>query len=108
MAERRRSWWGGGWEDQALTDEQVRSLAGAVAVRLGVDDLEVRATPALTDIDLRPPRGAPPPPPPRAAPPAALQAICSTDRYDRAGHTYGKSFRDVVRGFHGDFPEPPD
>jgi len=99
MAERRRSWWGWGWDDQALTDEQVRGLAGAVAGRLGTGELDVRAAPKLADLDLRPPR---------VDPPAALAGLCSADTYDRAGHTYGKSFRDVVRGFEADLREPPD
>jgi alkyldihydroxyacetonephosphate synthase len=46
-------------------------------------------------------------PPPRVEPPAALAAIASTDPYDRASHTYGKSYRDVVRGFAGDFTAAP-
>ena len=99
MAARRRSWWGWGWEDQALTPEQLDGLAGAVRHRLGADDIEARTPVDLADLDLRPPR---------VAPPAALADLCSTDRYDRACHTYGKSFRDVVRGFAGDLPSPPD
>src|SRR5438067_7817041 len=99
VSQRRRSWWGWGWEDQALTGEQIDGLAGTVAARLGVDDLEVRPAPKLADLDLRPPR---------VDPPAALAGICSADVYDRAGHTYGKSFRDVVRAFEADLPEPPD
>jgi alkyldihydroxyacetonephosphate synthase len=100
MAEdtRRRSWWGWGWEDQAMTDEQVSSLAAAVAGRLGAD-LEVRPPARLEDLDLRAPR---------VRPPAALEAICVDDVRSRAAHTYGKSYRDVVRGFHGDLPHPPD
>ena len=35
--------------------------------------------------------------PPRIEPPGALADRCSTAPYDRAGHTYGKSFRDLVR-----------
>ena len=54
---------------------------------------------AVEDLDLRAPR---------VAPPDALAPICSTWAEDRAGHAYGKSFRDVVRAFHGDVPEPPD
>ena len=50
---------------------------------------------------------------PRAAgtarrPPAAFAAWCSTVPIDRAGHTYGKSYRDVVRAVHGELPHPPD
>ncbi|HEV7888692.1 MAG TPA: FAD-binding oxidoreductase [Acidimicrobiales bacterium] len=94
---RRRSWWGWGWEDEALTPEQSGNLAAAVAARLGVE-VDVATPPALSDIGL---------PPPRVHPPDALARLCSTDPYDRASHTYGKSFRDIVRGFAGDFDAAP-
>ena len=42
------------------------------------------------------------------APPASLAGICSIDTEERAGHTYGKSYRDVVRAFRGELPHPPD
>jgi alkyldihydroxyacetonephosphate synthase len=32
----------------------------------------------------------------------------SDDRYDRLAHAQGKAYRDVVRGFRGEFPNPPD
>jgi alkyldihydroxyacetonephosphate synthase len=37
-----------------------------------------------------------------------LAALCSSAPDDRAGHTYGKSFRDVVRAFRRDYRHPPD
>jgi alkyldihydroxyacetonephosphate synthase len=46
--------------------------------------------------------------PPRLEPPAALQEICSSGTYERASHAYGKSYRDIVRGFQGRFDHPPD
>jgi alkyldihydroxyacetonephosphate synthase len=98
MAARERSWWGWGWEDEAMTDDQVGSLASAVSERFGVG-LEPRPPASLDDLDLRPPR---------VAAPRALRALASDDRRDRASHTYGKSYRDVVRGFRGDLPHPPD
>jgi alkyldihydroxyacetonephosphate synthase len=94
---RRRSWWGWGWEDEALTPDQAANLAAAVSARLGAE-VDVAPPPDLARVDL---------PPPRFAPPDALARICSTDRFDRAGHTYGKSFRDVVRGFEGDLSAAP-
>ncbi|MGH7790020.1 MAG: FAD-binding oxidoreductase, partial [Candidatus Binatia bacterium] len=45
---------------------------------------------------------------PRVAPPPQLAPLCSVDPYERAAHTYGKSFRDVVRAFARDFSNPPD
>src|SRR5207245_1222222 len=47
-------------------------------------------------------------PPPRPPPPATLAPLSSTTPLDRAGHAYGKSFRDVVRALRRDFAHPPD
>ena len=98
-AERRRSWWGWGWEDEALPADTVRKLGGAIGGRFGWTDVEVRAPADLATLELRSSR---------VTPPSALAAICSTDRVDRASHTYGKSYRDVVRGFRGELDAPPD
>ena len=99
MGERRRSWWGWGWEDQALTREQTDNLAAAVAGRLPGVELDVRSPASLDDVRL---------PPSRLTAPALLAEHCSSSTYDRASHTYGKSFRDIVRGFAGDLRHPPD
>ncbi|MBV8159790.1 MAG: FAD-binding protein, partial [Acidimicrobiia bacterium] len=99
MAGRRRSWWGWGWEDEALTPEQVAALGAAVASRLGLSDVSPRPAPSLSSLDL---------PPSRLRPPASLAEICSADVESRAGHTYGKSYRDVVRAFEGRMDHPPD
>jgi len=47
-------------------------------------------------------------PEPRIAPPAPLADLCSTDRRDRALHTYGRSWPDLLRGFRGDYAVAPD
>lgn len=95
---RRRSWWGWGWADDAVPAAQVDSLAPLISERLG-SDLQRRDPVEVADLDLRPPR---------VTPPDALASLCSTTAEDRAGHAYGKSFRDVVRAFRGEVPEPPD
>jgi alkyldihydroxyacetonephosphate synthase len=99
VGERRRSWWGWGWEDQALDDAQLRALAKALPAALGRDDLEPAPAPVLEQIELSAAR---------VGAPASLASICTDAPYDRAAHTYGKSFRDVVRGFHSDLEHPPD
>jgi alkyldihydroxyacetonephosphate synthase len=81
-----------------MTDDDVAKLAAGVGARLG-RALDVRPLPVLAAVALRAPRVVPPP---------ALAAICTHDRHARAAHTYGRSYRDVVRGFHGDLPHPPD
>ena len=70
-----------------------------LAARLGIDVPTVGTPPRIEEVTLRAAR---------VAPPAALASLCSTTPLDRAGHTYGKSFRDVVRGFARDFANPPD
>jgi len=81
-----------------MTPEQVGKLGGAVAARLGTAP-DARRPPDLDDLEL---------PEPRVSPPGPLDAICSTAVHDRAAHTYGKSYRDVVRAFAGDLENPPD
>ncbi|MCU0268913.1 MAG: FAD-binding oxidoreductase [Acidimicrobiales bacterium] len=98
MATRRRSWWGWGWEDQALTPRQTDDLAASLQRRFDLA-LSARPAPRLADVQLRAPR---------VRAPAALASLCSDTAFDRAGHSYGKSFRDVVRGSYGRFPAPPD
>jgi alkyldihydroxyacetonephosphate synthase len=40
--------------------------------------------------------------------PGRLGDLFSGERYERVSHALGKSYRDVVRGFRGEFPNPPD
>jgi alkyldihydroxyacetonephosphate synthase len=91
-----RSWWGWGWEDAAVAGDE---LAGLVA-RLPPHWIkEMLQPPRVGDLDLRAPR---------VEPPAALAGICTAEPSVRAGHTYGKSYRDVVRALAGELPNPPD
>jgi alkyldihydroxyacetonephosphate synthase len=99
MTQRRRKFWGWGYEDEGPNLEQQGRIGQLLAARLGVEVPQPQVAPQLHEIDLRAPR---------IAPPAGLAGCCSTEAYDRAGHTYGKSFRDVVRAFRRDFANPPD
>ncbi len=96
---RRRKFWGWGFEDQDLSPSERDSLAAELSARLGGRELAVTAPPTLAEIDLRPPR---------IQPPARLRGILTDDKYERAGHTYGKSFRDLVRAYRRDFRPAPD
>ena len=46
--------------------------------------------------------------PSRVAAPASLAELASDDLEDRAAHSHGKAFRDVVRNLHGDLTQAPD
>lgn len=95
MPQQRRSWWGWGVVDAALSDDECRSY-GSLIPGLPADPIE---PPAVEDLDLRAPRVTAPP---------TLATVCSTDPADRAGHTYGKAYRDVVRALRGDMDPVPD
>ncbi len=99
MSERRQKFWGWGWEDEGPTPEQQQGIAQLLAARFQLASVSVQPPPRLDEITL---------PAARVAPPPSLQRICSQTPYARAGHAYGKSFRDVVRAFARAYPNPPD
>ncbi len=45
---------------------------------------------------------------PRLKTPESFDGLFSDGRYERISHALGKAYRDVVRGFRGEFPNPPD
>ncbi|MFC4495700.1 FAD-binding oxidoreductase [Streptomyces ovatisporus] len=90
-----RSWWGWGRTDRALPDSECAELA-ALVPGLPSRPLPVPDVGGLTLA------------PPRARPPASLAHRVSADPDVRAGHTYGKAYRDVVRALHGDLSAAPD
>ena len=46
--------------------------------------------------------------PPRLDPPSSLAHLATATTLERAGHTYGKSFRDIARAFERRWQHPPD
>jgi alkyldihydroxyacetonephosphate synthase len=96
---RRLKHWGWGYEDEQSSPGELRAAAPGIVAHLGFGSTEPERPVALADIELRAPR---------LRPPAALQPICATDDHDRALHTYGRSYADVVRAFRGEFEGPPD
>src|SRR2546423_13101215 len=96
---RRFKFWGWGYEDQQPPVDEVRAAAAGIREHLGFGPLEVEEPARLEAIEL---------PPPLLEPPASLQGICSTERYERVTHAYGKAYRDLVRAFRGRIDHPPD
>ena len=99
MNVRRLKFWGWGYADEAVPAEETAAIVRHVSGKLGVGDLPADPDPRIEDVTL---------PAPRITPPAALAACCSTETYDRAAHTYGKSFPDYVRTLARDFAPAPD
>src|SRR5258708_23366078 len=99
MSEKRLKFYGWGSEGEGFTAEEDAFALARYRERFGIDRFDEIAPPRLADIALRAPR---------LAPPASVAAFCSSEAYDRAAHTYGKSYPDYVRGLAGDYASAPD
>jgi len=94
-----RNFWGWGYQEQAFNQAQKNNLRALMAMQLG-NELPAPVTPpAVADLVM---------PESRLQPPESLRAMVSADRFERANHTYGKAFRDIVRGLAGDYQAAPD
>jgi alkyldihydroxyacetonephosphate synthase len=93
-----RSYWAWGLVSDEPSEADRRKAAERVSQRFGVQ-LEPPALPRPETLQLRESR---------IRPPEALAALFSQDAVVRAAHTYGKSYRDAIRAFNGDFPNPTD
>jgi alkyldihydroxyacetonephosphate synthase len=95
----RRRFWGWGYENAGPEPSELAAVAAALGPLLGMQDVQRTPPPSLEELELRPPRVSAPP---------ALQRIITGDAFERAAHSYGKSYRDLVRAFRRDFSNPPD
>jgi alkyldihydroxyacetonephosphate synthase len=95
---RTRSFWAWGYDEKFPSDDKRRELAKRFGAFFGAEP-ELRAPPALDKLTM---------PEPRYTPPVELRGFGTTDRRERASHAYGKGYRDLVRGFRGDFASAPD
>ena len=90
----RRKFWGWGLEDEGLTPSEVTELGETFARRFGLDGVRMQEPPRYAELELCPPR---------LTAPTSLEAAVTHDPYERARHTYGRSFRDLVRAFRRDY-----
>ena len=95
---RRRSYWGWGYEDKFPSDDARKALAARLGAVFGKTP-EQQPIPALESVKMAEPR---------FQPPQELRGMGTTDPHARAVHTYGRGYRDLVRGFNGDFAAAPD
>jgi alkyldihydroxyacetonephosphate synthase len=95
MPATRMKWWGWGREG----DQPPPETGATAREHLGFGPSEPELPARLEDVEL---------PAPRIEPPGSLAAISSTDREDRASHSYGKAYRDIVRAFRGRIDNPVD
>jgi alkyldihydroxyacetonephosphate synthase len=98
VAERRLKHWGWGYEDQTPSATQLREAAEGIRARFGFGG-EVEKPLPLSEVELRAPR---------LKRPEAFGDLFTDDRYERVSRALGKAYRDIVRGFRGEFENPPD
>jgi alkyldihydroxyacetonephosphate synthase len=96
--ERRLKHWGWGYEDQAPSTVELEQAAAGIGERFGFGG-EVEQPVPLDEIVIRSPR---------LTAPGAFGDLFADDHYERVSHSLGKAYRDVVRGFRGEFENPPD
>jgi alkyldihydroxyacetonephosphate synthase len=96
---KRQNHWGGGFQEQRPSREQIAELGRLAGARLGFQAAEVEDGVPLDAVEL---------PAPRIEAPAALAEVLTSDSVERAAHTYGKAYRDIVRAFRGRYDHPPD
>lgn len=87
--------WGWGYEDQQQPHEEIVAASKGLIPMLGFGQDPLRPVP-LEKVDLRACRLDSP------------GGIFTDDRHQRAVHSLGKAYRDIVRGFYGEFDNPPD
>jgi alkyldihydroxyacetonephosphate synthase len=94
-----RKFWGWGYEDELLSEEEENSIDKRIASTFQLDSVERIDIPKVNDIELSKSK---------LIPPKGLEDILSDDKLERLNHTYGKSFPDSARSILGKFPFPPD
>ena len=96
---RRRKHWGWGFEDEQPSEAELAAAVTGLRAHLGFGDEEPELPVAVGELAL---------PAPRLEIPAELRELSGATDYERALFGTGRSYGDVVRGFRGDVPHPPD
>ena len=100
MSEKRRSFYGWGFEEDVVSAEELGWFERAWSDLFHVDGFDPAPMPRESEITLRAPRVSFSP---------ALKAFCTDDKYERLFHCYGRSVHDLARMIHRrDFSNPPD
>jgi alkyldihydroxyacetonephosphate synthase len=99
MSDRELSFWGWGYADRFPDDGERRELADRLEGMLGFPERPLLDPPTVDEVEI---------PASSVSVPDTLSDVVSTAVEDRVRHTYGRAYRDLVRGFHGEFGPAPD
>lgn len=95
---RRLKHWGWGYEDQVASPAELEQAAAGIHERFGFGGEPEEAVP-LDAAETREPR---------LKKPSGFGDLFTDEKYERVSRALGKAYRDVVRGFRGEFENPPD
>ena len=99
LAMARLKHFGWGREGEEMTPAEEAFWLNVYREKFSVPDFDAVAVPELAAISMRAPR---------IMPPASLAHVCTIAHYDRAAHSFGKSYPDTVHGMLGDYDAAPD
>ena len=88
MNEKRRSFYGWGYEGDTVSPAELQWFEDAWSKLLKVDRFEPAPLPREEEIELREPR---------VAVPESLKNLCTSDKYERLLHSYGRSGHELAR-----------
>ena len=96
---RARKFWGWGYEDELLTEDEENNIDKRIASTFNLDSVNRINIPKIEDINLKNSS---------IKKPNSLDGLLSDNKLERLNHSYGKSFPDSARSILGQFPAPPD
>ena len=99
MSVARLKHFGWGREGEGLTHEEREFALARYRTKFGRSEFDAAPPKSLDVIVLREPR---------LRPPASIAAFATSDHYERAAHTYGKSYLDTLNAMLGHYECAPD
>lgn len=95
----KRKYWGWGNQNVIIDPKTIAQYKAGLKALFQIKEFENIEPIPIEQLVLRSPR---------FSLPKKFHSYCTSNVADRAAHSYGKSFRDIWRGLHGQFDNPPD